>query len=290
MEATISPCPVCGRKLRMPAKPGDFLFTCPACRARWDASAITHFEPDAARRAPLEPCIDPGADPIRRAEPGAEWPANLLSLKTVAFGSGRVAREGDSVIHDVDPAELELCRRLAGEAVSLLAGKVDGGLGTEGDLPFDPFWIAANRGEAAAKIDEALIRARFGGTIYPAARVDIQPLAEGAEWWSDVLMCAEETADVQAMRSDDEDEDPAPFFEAFVSVWRDMVNWFRERPEFVDAAFVAIGDYDHQLDLDREHDPLPNGAVCPPTNYPRLFVGLTQGGSLVGIVTYVVQT
>lgn len=274
----------------MPAKAGDFLFTCPGCRARWDASAITHIEPDPARRAPLEPCIDPGEDPIRRAGPGAEWPANLLSLKTVVYGGGQVAREGEPVIHDVAPAELELCRRLAGEAVALLAGKVDGGLGTEGDLPFDPFWIAANRGEAAAKIDEALIRARFGGVIYPAARIDIQPLAEGAEWWSDVLMCAEETADVQAMRSDDEDEDPAPYFEAFVSVWRNMVNWFRERPEFVDAAFVAIGDYDHQLDLEREHDPLPHGAVGPPTNYPRLFVGLTRGGGLAGVVTYVVQT
>lgn len=123
----------------------------------------------------------------------------------------------------------------------------------------------------------------------PAARVGIQPLPEAADWWSDVLMCAEETADVEAMRTDD--EAPAPFLDAFVSVWRGMLDWFRGRPEIVDTAFVAIGDYDHQcFDLERKHDPLPYGAVYSPSNYLRLFVGLTWGGSLAGIVTHVVLT
>jgi hypothetical protein len=215
----------------------------------------------------------------------------LLSLKTVVDSCGRIRRAGDAVRYDVVPAELELCRRLAGEARELLAGKVDGGLGTEGDLPFDAFWIVAIRDESSSNlktIDEALIRAKFGGTIYPAAQIGIQPLAEDAEWWADVLMCAEETADVQAMRSDD--EDPSPYFEAFVAVWRNMISWFRECPEFVDTAFVAVGDYDHQLELEQEYNPLPVGAIGPPSQYLRLFVGLTRCGSLAGIVTHVVQT
>jgi len=287
MDSVTEACPGCRRRLRIPALRGPLALTCPDCRTRWDWSppaTLTHFDPDPARLAPLRPCIAPATD-------DAEWTQNILSSKTIVYGSGRIALAGDEVRHDVNTPEFVLCRRLAEEARSLLAGKVDGGLGTEGDLPFDPFWVVANRDDPAPqRIDGPLIRTRFAGTIYPAATVEVQPLAEGAEWWSDVLMCAEETADVQAMSDGEEDEDPAPYFEAFVSVWRGMVRWFTGRPEFVDTAFVAIGDYDRFRDLFLDAARSPGGAAFLPSVYPRLFVGLTRGGSLAGIVTHVVQT
>lgn len=292
MDTIIEGCPACGRRLRIPLLRGPLALTCPACRGRWDwapPASLTDFVPDSARLAPFRPCMDC----FEGANPASEWPQNILSRRMIVFGSGRIAREGDAIRHDVDPAELALCRRLADEARGLLQGKVDGGLGSEGHLPFDAFSIVANRDEPApARIDEELIRSRFGGTIYPAATIDVQPLVEGARWWSDVLMCAEETADVQAMLGvDDEDEeDPAPYFEAFVSVWREAIRWFREAPEFVDAAFVAIGNYDRLTELTLGSGPPPDGMAGRPSAYPRLFVGLTRGGSLAGIITHVVQT
>src|SRR5438309_10481528 len=40
---------------------------------------------------------------------------NLLSQRTVAYGSGRLARADEVVIHDYDPAELERCQAVAAE-------------------------------------------------------------------------------------------------------------------------------------------------------------------------------
>jgi|GEM_PF-878766 len=296
MDSVIESCPGCGRRLRIPILRGALNLTCPTCRQTWEWSppgVITHFDPDPVRLAPLKACMA-----AMDGESSAfEWPGYLLSSKTIVYGSGRIARDGDAVRHEVAAAELALCVRLAHEARALLDGKVNGGLGTEGHLPFDAFWLAANRDEVPpARIDENLIRACFGGTIYPSATIDIQPLTEEAGWWSEVLMCAEETAEVEAMlhTDDEDDEDPAPYFEAFRSVWREMLRWFKENPEFVDVAYVAIGNYnrfrDHFCAMAEAGRKSPDGFDGIPSAYPRLFLGLTRGGSLAGIITHVVQT
>ena len=89
-----------------------------------------------------------------------------------------------------------------------------------------------------------------------------------------------------------------------------MVRWFRERPEFTDTAFVAIGDYDHLSGLLNERGllygtgllseeelqallserGLPGGMRSVPSAYPRLFLGLTHRGSLVGLFGHVALT
>jgi hypothetical protein len=89
-----------------------------------------------------------------------------------------------------------------------------------------------------------------------------------------------------------------------------MVRWFRDRPEFTDTAFVAIGDYDHLKGLLTERGllygtgllsegalqallserGLPGGMRSMPSAYPRLFLGLTRGGSLAGLFGHVVLT
>jgi hypothetical protein len=280
METTISECPVCGRKLRIPSKEGDFLFTCPSCRSRWDAAAVVHFEPDPSRLAPLRPCATPGTAYAGRAA-SCEWAQNVLSVKTVAYGSGRIAREGDRVLHDVDPSELRLCRGLAEEATAILKGKVDGGLGTEGAMPFDPFWAAANRGgPSPERLDDALIREAFGGAIYPLATVEVQRLSEDAKWWREVRMSARESRGPNR----------AEKAEAFLSTWRELLRWFAERPEFVDRGFAAIGDFGPIDDLVIQGSKRSGGMLGTPSRYPRLFAGLTRGGSLAGIVTHVVKT
>ena len=285
MDSIIETCPGCARRLRVPTLRGPLALTCPACRMSWDWSppeSLTQFEPDPARLEPFKPFTTLGASFANHAASGEEWIRQVLSLKTVVYGSGRIAREGDVVRHDVAPAELALCRRLADEARDRLHGKVDGGLGTEGHMPVHAFSIAANRDDPRpARIDEGLIRERFGGTIYPQAAIDVQPLSEDAKWWSQVRMCARESA---------YGKDRTREIDAFLDVWRNLLRWFHDQPEFVDAAYVAIGDFDRidALVIKRRKD--ESGMKFTPSVYPRLFLGLTRNGSLAGVVTHVVQT
>jgi hypothetical protein len=231
---------------------------------------ITHFDPDPDRFAVLRECtVNYGV-----GDPGAEWPNNLLSRKTVVYGSGRIAREGDSVRQEVDPDELALCRRLAGEAADLMAG-VEVGMGSESSDPFRAFFIAANADDPVPEgIDEGLIRSRFGGTIFPPSAITVEPLAEAGRWW----------AEVEQEAGDSEDEGS----EEHLRPWRALIAWFAARPELKDSAFVRIGDSDALNDLDRGS--YPQGTELPGCVLPRLVLGLTAAGSLVGLFGYSVQT
>jgi len=285
MDSIIETCPGCARRLRVPTLRGALALTCPSCRRSWDWSppeSLTQFEPDSARFEPFKPFTKLGDSFANYAASGEEWIRQVISLKTVVYGSGRIAREGNVVRHEVAPAELALCRRLADEARDRLHGKVDGGLGTEGHMPFDAFSIAANRDDPRpARIDEGLIRKRFGGTIYPPAAIDVQPLSEDAKWWSQVRMCARESA---------YGKDRPRAIEAFLDTWRNLLRWIHDRPEFVDAAYVAIGDFGRLDEIVLKGRKQATGMAATPSCYPRLFVGLTRDGSLAGIVTHVVQT
>jgi hypothetical protein len=85
---------------------------------------LTQFEPDPERLAIIRKCMNY----YNVGDPGAEWPNNIISQRTVVYGSGHIAREGDSVHLAVAPDELELCRRLSTEIAALMAG-VEVGMG-----------------------------------------------------------------------------------------------------------------------------------------------------------------
>src|SRR5947209_3727099 len=167
---------------------------------------ITHFKPDPEALAVLGACVgEPGGDPA------SEWSANLLSRRTVVYGSGAITRRGDPVRHNVDADELALCRRLAAEASGLLDG-IDTGLGSESALHFRGFFSAANADDPVpARVDPALIRARFGGTIFPLATITVELLVEAGVWWDKVLRAAagiaeDEEADREMEDDGDEEE------------------------------------------------------------------------------------
>ena len=230
---------------------------------------ITHIDPDPDRFAILSECTE-NYD-VGGAE--AEWPNNILSRKTVVYASGRIARKGDTVQHNVAPEELDLCRQLANEAAALMAG-VDVGMGSESRDPFRPFYIAANAEDAVPEaIDEPLIWSRFGGTVFPAATITVEPLAERGTWWKEV--------------EDDGGAFTGAEREEYLRPWRALIHWFGGRPEFKDTAFVRIGDPDA---LFRERSSYPEGTEIAGCVLPRLAVGLTRSGSLVGVFGYSVQT
>ena len=227
---------------------------------------LTNFEPDSELLAVIHECMahyDIG-------DPDAQWPNNLISRKAVVYGSGLIAREGDAIRHAVDPVELALCHQLAAEVEELMMG-VSVGMGSQSDDEFHGFFIAGSVGESVpSTIDETLIRSRFGGTIFPPATITIEPLTEGTSWWAAVEQDGEESED-----------------DYFVT-WRTMIQWFSVRPEFTSSAFVQIGDHRSLHNLPPED--WPEGTESPGCVLPRLAVGLTHGGSLIGLFGYSVQT
>jgi hypothetical protein len=141
------------------------------------------------------------------------------------------------------------------------------GLGDEAGVGFFPFFVTANVGTPAAPdVNEEVIRAAFGGTIYPPAIVQIEPLDEERGF----LKCYLEELPEYSDNSEDELEH-----------WRALIRWFRDNPELHGASLVLIGETPLNYD-DRDEN---RGCI-----HPRLVVGLTRGGSLVGIAGCVMHT
>lgn len=240
----------------------------------------------------------------------ADWWFGILSTRTVVHRSGRLGLAGEGTERLVDPAELALCRSLAAKAEGI--GAV--GMDSESECDFFRFFAAAAVGEKVpAKIDEKLIRARFGGTILPIAPVRVQPLDEASPWWSNMMRHVRNSHDFEAQRLGlkvdvwtgralevarslsergltPEDDLKAEGKEADSGAVRSFLRQLTlirllRGPEFRDAAYVEIGDT-------KSPPPKkwPAGLQRWPSQFPRLFLGLTHGGGLAGVITYVVLT
>jgi hypothetical protein len=233
---------------------------------RMAGTPITHFEPDVDRLAVIRECMEH----YDVGDPEAEWPNNIISRRAVAYGSGVIARRGDPVRHNVDPDELALCHRLSAAAAEVMAG-VSVGMGSESGDEFHEFLIAANVDEPTpTAITADLVRAKFGGTLFPSVTITVEPLEESGVWWSEV-------------EHDGSESEPEYFLP-----WKAMIRWFHSREEFVDTCFVRIGHDRDLWELPREL--WPSGTEITGCVLPRLALGLTQGGSLVGLFGYSVKT
>jgi hypothetical protein len=227
---------------------------------------LTQFASSPSKLAILAPCMDPDGDDDEEAE----WRNNFLSARTVVYESGVIARRGESVHHAVDPEELSLCGKLAGEAVAIMKG-ASVGMGSESSSSFSEFFVAANADvPRRARIDEEVVRRAFGGTIFPPTTITVEPLEEAGTWWSEVLADGEGQPD------------------AYFAPWRALIAWFARQEAFVESAFVRVGDYGALLALDRSS--YPEGTDSPGCVFPRIAIGLTHGGSLAGVFGHVVQT
>jgi hypothetical protein len=223
---------------------------------------ITHFDPDPSLLEPLLPATEYEAfDPESYTNP--DWPGNMLSKRIVVYGDGTIARQGEPVRFAVDSDELALCRRLSDEAEAIVKDlPIAGG---SGGYEFRPFYSTASEGAPVpARIDAELIQARFGGTIFPQAEVTVEPMAETGDWWARFERVYEGEPDLER--------------------WRELVRWFQTQQEFVDAAFVRIGD---NLE-DATGMPEAPDVEAFGVNMPRLAVGLTRKGSLAGLAGCVV--
>lgn len=229
-------------------------------------STIQHFDPDPERLAIIRECMeDYGV-----ADSDSEWTNNIFSKKAVVYGSGVIAKEGQIVRHNVAVDELALCKRLAKEVCTLMQG-VDVGMGSESSDPFGEFFIVANIDDPVPEIiDEALIKSKFNGIIFPSVTMTVEPLEESGKWWSEV----------EADGSGEEE---------YLSRWRAMIAWFHAQPEFIDRAFVRIGEYGAIKELNQVSESLFM-IETPGCVFPRMAIGLTKNGSLAGIFGFSVQT
>lgn len=155
--------------------------------------------------APLLPCMETygvGDDD--------EWPHNDLSTKLVRYTCGNIAREGEEIPHDHDPAEVERVRTLAAEAEKQLA-ELDPPHDQGG--PYLAFFTAANKGEPVPEvITPEFVRDRlFRGTAHPEGDIRVEPLTGERVWYYDG---AKATA---------------------------FVDWFRAQPGLHGFAYVSVG-------------------------------------------------
>ena len=195
----------------------------------------------------------------------AEWPGNILSKRTVIYADGTIAREGAEVKFAVDPEELALCRRLATELAKVMQGVEI--VGSSGECYLEPFYNTAQAGAAVPqRLDADLIRARFGGTIFSGAEIEVEPMTEEGPWYKDI-----------ASMYDEEDEG--------LNRWKEMIRWFQSQSDFVDSAYICIGD-NLEGCLDRPTEP---GVEYYGVVMPRLIIGLTKAGSLAGVAGFSVK-
>ena len=223
---------------------------------------------DPERLAPLAEALNPYRPP-GRDDP--DWPHSTLSVRTVAYSCGALRRAGDPVTHHHDPAELVLCARLAADTAGTMEG-TEIGMGNEGYGVFLPFFVAANADAPfGPELNADLIRRAFGGTIYPPAQVVVEPLEERGRWWQSVH-------DDYFAEEDDTDYGDLPRPDPLLG-WRRMIQWFKTGSGLRQCSFVMIGE----TPLDPRH--VNAGCI-----HPRLAVGLTAAGSLVGICGCVTHT
>ncbi|MDY7020213.1 MAG: hypothetical protein SWJ54_02480 [Cyanobacteriota bacterium] len=234
------------------------------------AIPITDFELDLQLRSKFEECMDHYG--VGDAT-SSQWPNNILSNQLVVYSSGVIARQGDKIRHNVDPNELALCNRLSQEACQIMDG-VAVRMGSESEDFFHPFFIVANLDEHVREaITPELIREKFGGTIFIHAKILVQSLSEPEEFWSEFLA--------------DYNDDDLEEMKAEIEKWELLIQKLNENPEIQTTAFVKIGDYSL---MDLSEDEFPDGTEMPGCVYPRLVLGLTQKGSLVGLLGQIVQT
>jgi hypothetical protein len=229
---------------------------------------IQNCELDADRLAVISECTETYG--MEDRGPANEWVWNMISTKTVVYACGAIGREGENLEHNHAPAEIELCQRLAQAVAAVTSGEFIE-MGDEGEHEFQPFYVVANVGQhVPAQITEDLIRKAFGGTIYPDADVLVEPIEAGKNWW------------IQA-RSEDLNDDQ-DYCDHHIELWSKLQNWFHSQVELQTPVFISIDPNDGKERAKGLN--LYNGGCV----LPRLIVGMTATGSLVGLFSCVVYT
>jgi hypothetical protein len=280
-------------------------------------------------KKPIEAIRECMGDPSSNPPPEAVWWDSFLARDTVVYESGRIARKDDPVRHRVDPEELALCRALAAETHSFgpveypssegefqwdefyvaanvadpIPKRIDEDLIREQFggtiIPLAPFAIAPiiEAGPWWATIRRRLYY-RSHGVADNVLKIDRRV------WWKRCMSVARMLFDrdlkiygekgqrvkevariVKALNPDS--PRPTPTEKQTASDILDslgLVRFYR-RSDFRDAAYVTIGIGT----IFGEGLPAEFGRYWS-SSKPILVLGLTQAGSLTGLMGYTVRT
>jgi hypothetical protein len=217
--------------------------------------------PDPERLLPLAECMQT----YGVGDPSTEWPHNCISTHTIAHSCGALTRQEQPLHHEHDQEEWQRCQHLATTAAQFLR-RTEVGMGSESTSYFQPFYMVTPRQQPlVTNLSADSIRMAFQGVIYPSAPIRVEPLDTNGIWWHTLV------ADYRGVPL-------AGLWSAWMlRPWRRLIHWFQTNSAFITTAFVLIGS--DQLD---EHN---RGCV-----FPRLALGMTNAGSLVGICGDVVRT
>lgn len=198
-----------------------------------------------------------------------EWPNNILSRFTQVYNDGMITKQPTRLNHIIDENELALCLKLSTEIAKIMAN-VEVGMGSNSGDYFQAFYIAYPNGLRSKTISAELIQHVFANTIFPLATITVEPLTTNTIWWNEV--------------EQDGEESPENYFEP----WQNMQAWFTQQQDFIDSAFIRIGDATLLEQIDDKN--YPKGTIITGCVLPRLALGLTANGSLAGLFGYVVQS
>jgi hypothetical protein len=194
------------------------------------------------------------------------FPLCCISKQTVVYSCGGIARRGAAMAHNHPAGEIELCRQLATQSAELMKGFVVG-MGSEG-TPFRggspyflPFFRTANIGDPLpGAFTDAFIRSSFGDTIFPKCQIHVESLAEDTEWWKILTECYVGLPDDEVASR--------------LTRWRCMIDWFTGQQFFRITSYIRIREKSGE-----------GGSV-----FPRLVLGMTNAGSIAGLINNAVHT
>jgi hypothetical protein len=101
------------------------------------------------------------------------------------------------------------------------------------------------------------------GTLWPRAVLQIEPFKRTSDWWKRVGMLHPDYHIVP---------DQVPNEPERVARWKRLFQWFRTSPELHSPVYIRFKE--------------PQQTFT--SVYPMFFLALTDAGSLVGLVTFVV--
>lgn len=187
---------------------------------------------------------------------GNEWSNNILSPRAVQGPTGQIGYPG-TVDHPAPEPAASRARALA-NTVGGLSANMPVGMGSEGSEGFQPHWVVATEDWSAGTLSIEAVKSAFGGALFPASVITLEPLSVDADWF-------------ERVREDCWED------EALLARWHAVLAWFAGQDLFTEAAFVAIDPKDPYA---------PGGGSCR----PRLLLGRLQDGSFAGLFGYVVYT
>jgi hypothetical protein len=232
------------------------------------------------RLAPLRECMECCGP----ESPADEWNHSCIHPQAGIYSCGRLAFSSGPNEHDHDPEEVARCPRLASEAETVCRG-LEVNL-SESSSKLAPFFITANRQTPVPdRLTPEVVRAAFGGVIYLQAKIVVESLEEGNQGWQQIADSEDgelhlppggersfTKIQLEAFRQNTRAQ-----WQERVGRWRAVLQWFRTRDEFRVGAFVLVGE-----------NPLSRtnfGCV-----FPRLILGFTKAGSLVGVCGHAVHS